>query len=58
LVFGTDAWTGRAAATLPDQFAEPLAVRGNISVAVLSSIARFAITTPTKGLQLLRTGRD
>jgi hypothetical protein len=55
LVFGGDAWTGRAAATLPDQFAEPLAVRGDIPVAVLSSIARFAITMPTKGRQLLGT---
>jgi hypothetical protein len=35
--------------------AEPLAVRGDIPVAVLSSIARFAITMPTKGRQLLGT---
>ena len=38
LVFDSDAWKRRAAATLPDRFAEPLAVRGNIPVAV--SIAR------------------
>jgi len=40
LVFGGPAWTGGVAATLPDQFAEPLAVPGNVPVAVLSSIAR------------------
>lgn len=57
-IFGEDGWTGRTTATLTDEFAEPLAVRGNIPVAVLSSIARLVITLPTKGRQLLRTDCD
>jgi hypothetical protein len=57
-IFGEDGWTGRTTATLTDEFAEPLAVRGNIPVAVLSSIATLVITLPTKGRQLLRTDCD
>ena len=57
-IVGRDAWTGRAAATVPGQSAEPLTARGNNPVAVLSSIAGFAVTMPTKGLQPLGTRRD
>ena len=53
-----DAWTGRAAATVPGQSAEPLTARGNHPRGGLVVDAGFAITMPTKGLQLLGTRRD